>query len=40
MEGYFPPEDKDKWIDAIIQLTNIYKLVHFDIYYTKLDKFH
>lgn len=23
MEGYFPPEDKDKWIDAIIQLTNI-----------------
>ena len=31
MEGYFPPEDKDKWIDAIIQLTNINKLVQDDV---------
>ena len=31
MEGYFPPEDRDKWITAIEDLSNINKLVQEDI---------
>ena len=31
MEGYFPPEDRDKWILAIESLSNINKLVQEDI---------
>ena len=31
MEGYFPPEDRDKWIKAIEDLSNINKLVQEDI---------
>ena len=31
MEGLFPPEDKDKWLDAITALTNINILVQEDI---------
>ena len=31
MEGYFPPEDRDKWIIAIESLSNINKLVQEDI---------
>ena len=31
MEGYFPPEDRDKWIQAIESLSNINRLVQEDI---------
>ena len=31
MEGYFPPEDRDKWLIAIEYLVNINKLVQEDI---------
>ena len=31
MEGLFPPEDRDKWLDAIIALTNINVRVQEDI---------
>ena len=31
MEGYFPPEDRDKWILAIESLSNINRLVQEDI---------
>ena len=31
MEGYFPPEDRDKWLIAIEDLVNINKLVQEDI---------
>ena len=31
MEGYFPPEDRDKWLIAIEELSNINKLVQEDI---------
>ena len=31
MEGYFPPEDRDKWLLAIESLSNINKLVQEDI---------
>ena len=31
MEGYFPPEDRDKWLFAIESLANINKLVQEDI---------
>lgn len=31
MEGLFPPEDKDKWLEAITALTNINILVQEDI---------
>ena len=31
MEGYFPPEDRDKWLNAIESLSNINRLVQEDI---------
>ena len=31
MEGYFPPEDRDKWLTAIESLSNINRLVQEDI---------
>ena len=31
MEGYFPPEDRDKWLIAIESLANINKMVQEDI---------
>ena len=31
MEGYFPPEDRDKWLKAIESLSNINRLVQEDI---------
>ena len=31
MEGYFPPEDRDKWLNAIEVLSNINRLVQEDI---------
>ena len=31
MEGLFPPEDRDKWLDAITALTNINVRVQEDI---------
>ena len=31
MEGYFPPDDRNKWLEAIEELSNINKLVQEDI---------
>ena len=31
MEGYFPPDDRNKWLEAIEELANINKLVQEDI---------
>ena len=31
MEGYFPPDDRNKWLEAIEKLSNINKLVQEDI---------